>query len=76
MSKAENIETWVQQDAPNYGSSYAPSVRKNPGTLTFGKKWVPLISFGCLPLICAAIFAVQGSPRVFQWILKMIDLLF
>ena len=76
MSKAENIETWGKQDSPNYGSSYAPSIRKNPGRMTFGEKWVPLISFGCLPLICVVVFAVQGSPRVFQWILKMFNLLF
>jgi hypothetical protein len=76
MSKAENIELFAQQDAPNYESSYNPALYIPSKKIMFGKKWMPMISLGCLPLICAAVFAVQGSPRVLPWLIKIISWLF
>jgi hypothetical protein len=76
MSKAENIEIFAKHDAPNYESSYNPAVHTPSRKMTFGKNWMQVISLGCLPLLCATVFAVQGSPRVLQWIIKIINSLF
>jgi hypothetical protein len=76
MSKAEHIELLAQGDAPSYGSSYYPAIHAQPKKSTFAEKWMPVISLGCLPLICATIFAVQGSPRVLQWLIRIINSLF
>ena len=76
MSKAENIEIFVQQDIPNYESSYHPAIHNPSERMTFGRNWMQMISLGCFPFICAAVFAVQGSPRVFQWLIRIINSLF
>ena len=76
MSKVEHIEMFVQDDAPNYGSRYHPAIHVQSQKSTFAEKWMPVISLGCLPLICASLFAVQGSPRVLQWVIRIINSLF
>jgi len=76
MSKAENIELFVQQDISSYESSYNPAIHNPSQRMTSGRNWMQVISLGCLPLICAAVFAVQGSPRVLQWLIRIFNSLF
>jgi hypothetical protein len=74
MSKADNIEILGHYDALNSSNTYDPPIPSRK--LTHNEKWMPVISLGCLPFACAVIFAVQGSPRVLQWIIRIINSLF
>ena len=76
MSNAENIEIRPRHEAPNYDTSFVSPIPGVSKKSIVGQKWILLVSFLFMPLFCAAIFAVQGSPEVFERIMNIINSLF